>query len=84
MNTKQEIYTLIAGVFHLQPCEITENMRLIEDLGADSLDMLTIVAGLEKRFGVAVEAEDINDFATPGDIAAYIERVSVDGRKLRA
>ena len=48
--------------------------RLVEDLGFDSLKLLTLAAEVENRFRVALDAEDDAAIATVGDLAERLER----------
>jgi acyl carrier protein len=48
--------------------------RLVEDLGFDSLKLLTLAAEVENRFRVALDAEDDAAISTIGDLAERLER----------
>lgn len=53
---------------------LTGDERLVEDLGLDSIGLLTLAAEVENRFRVALGAEDEARIATVGDLAAVLER----------
>lgn len=57
--------------------EITDEMRLSEDIGADSLRIIGIVTAAEAAFRTAVEDDALNDIKTVGDAVDYILRVAV-------
>jgi acyl carrier protein len=56
-------------VFHLGTDErrLTDDARLAEDLGADSLDVVEIVMSCEERFGVVIPNREATGLATLGD-----------------
>jgi acyl carrier protein len=45
---------------------------LLDDLGADSLDVVELVMALEEAFGIQVPDEDVENIRTVGDIVEYI------------
>lgn len=52
---------------------VTEDASFIEDLGADSLDIVELVMALEEEFGVSIPDEQAENIKTVGDAIAYIE-----------
>ncbi|MDO4492628.1 MAG: acyl carrier protein [Clostridia bacterium] len=52
---------------------VTAESRLIEDLKADSLDIVELVMDLEQEFNIQIPEEDLVKLRTVGDIAAYLE-----------
>ena len=53
--------------------EITMDTTFVDDLGADSLDLVDLVMSVEEEFGVKVADEDLENIKTVGDIVNYIE-----------
>jgi len=53
--------------------EIKEESRFIEDLGADSLDVVELVMALEEEFDIEIPDEDAEKILTVGDAIKYIE-----------
>lgn len=53
--------------------DIASDASIIEDLGADSLDIVEMLMTLEDTFGICVPDEDIVQLKTVRDIAEYIE-----------
>jgi acyl carrier protein len=60
--TKQEILTKLKDILSKQfgkdESEITENKHLVDDLGADSLDIIEIVMSAEHEFGIKIEEDE--------------------------
>ena len=53
--------------------EVVETASFIDDLGADSLDLVELVMAFEEEFGVDVPDEDAGNLKTVGDAVKYIE-----------
>lgn len=69
----EEIRKAIAQQLNIPEDRITETSRLIDDLKADSLDVVELVMGLEERYGIDIPDEDLPSIKTVGDIIRYIE-----------
>ncbi len=68
-----EIKAILAKHLKIDPDTINENTNLLEDLGADSLDLVEIIMEFETKFGLEIPDEDILKFKTIGDAIEYIE-----------
>ena len=55
---------------------ITAESRIMEDLGADSLNILMLLMTIEEDFGIKVPDEELADFQTVGDVVSYLEKQS--------
>ena len=53
--------------------DITENTNIMDDLGADSLDVVEMLMAVEESFGVSVPDEEIPNLKTVRDIVEYVE-----------
>ncbi|MDR3149754.1 MAG: acyl carrier protein [Oscillospiraceae bacterium] len=53
---------------------ITEDTDIINDLGADSLDIAEILMGVEQDFGLVIADDALENVKTVGELAAIIER----------
>ncbi len=74
--TGEEILAAVAAVAreHLDlRGAITPEARLVEDLGCDSLKLLTLAAEVENRFRVVLEPADEARIVTIGDLVALLE-----------
>lgn len=69
----EKLQTLLAEQLNIAPEKITMESRLLEDLGADSLDFVEMLMTLEDEFGVSISDEQAKEIKTVGDIAKYIE-----------
>ena len=71
----ETIKNMIAEQLKVNPDNITPESRLMEDLKADSANIMVMIMDLEDRFGITVEDDQIMKLRTVGDVAAYIEKV---------
>ncbi|MGH7813867.1 MAG: acyl carrier protein [Candidatus Binataceae bacterium] len=55
------------------PDEVTPDSSFIEDLGADSLDIVELVMALEEEFNIEISDEDAEKIRTVKDVVSYIE-----------
>lgn len=54
--------------------EVSDESSLLDDYGADSLDVIQIVMELERQFGIDIDDEDAMQLRTVGDFVQYIDR----------
>ncbi|MDD2201985.1 MAG: acyl carrier protein [Firmicutes bacterium] len=71
--TLDELKAIIADQLEVSQDEISTGSRFVQDLGADSLDMVELMMSIEERLGVRIEQQKVADLMTVGDVVAYIE-----------
>jgi acyl carrier protein len=54
--------------------DITEDASFIDDLGADSLDIVELIMRLEEEFDIEIPDEDAEKINTVGELVEYIEK----------
>ena len=69
----ETVKNLIAKQLKADPATITAETRLIEDLKADSANVMVMIMDLEDNYGITVEDDQILKLKTVGDVVAYIE-----------
>ena len=69
----ENVKEMIAKQLKADAAAITPETRLIEDLKADSANVLVMIMDLEDKFGIMVEDDQIMKMKTVGDVVAYIE-----------
>lgn len=70
------VKSMIAKQLKVDEASITRDSRLIEDLKADSANVMVMVMDLEDQFGIMVEDDQIMKLRTVGDVVDYIEKNS--------
>lgn len=69
----EKVKGVIADKLGVEPGEITESSSFMDDLGADSLDVVDIVMAFEEEFGVKINDEELEKFSTVGDVVKYLK-----------
>ena len=70
----ESVTDMIAEQLKADPAEIKPESRLIEDLKADSANIMVMIMDMEDRFGITVEDDQIMKLKTVGDVADYIAK----------
>ncbi|NMC57182.1 MAG: acyl carrier protein [Eubacteriaceae bacterium] len=69
----QKVKKIISEQLEVDQSVLSENTSFIDDLGADSIDLLELVLAFEDEFGIQIDEDDIKNIRTVGDIVEYIE-----------
>lgn len=67
-----KIKDIIADKLSIDTDEITMESSFIDDLGADSLDLVELIMALEDEFDLEIPDEDAEKIASVGDVVEYI------------
>ena len=70
----EKVRDMIASQLQVAPESITMESRLVEDLKADSANVMVMILEMETEFGMEVEDEVILQLKTVGEIVDYIEK----------
>lgn len=73
MSVFEKIAAMIADQLGIDASTIQPESRLIEDLKADSLDVVAMVMEMETEFGIEIPDEDLTKLKTVADAMRYIE-----------
>jgi acyl carrier protein len=72
-DIREKVKKVIVDQLSVNPEEITDDASFIEDLGADSLDIVELVMEFEEQFGIDIPDEDAEKITTVGQAIKYIE-----------
>lgn len=65
----------LAKQFEIEPESINIDTNLVDDLGADSLDVVELIMSLEDIFGISISDEDASQLFTVRRIVEYLEKL---------
>jgi len=71
---RTRVVKTIGEVLKVDAADLGGEKRIREDLGADSLDSVTLVMALEDEFGGSINDNDAKSLETVGEVIAYISR----------
>ncbi len=71
----QRVKKIIEEQLMVDESEITDDATFIEDLGADSLDVVEMIMELEDEFGIEIPDEEAEKLTTVGEAIEYIRRL---------
>jgi acyl carrier protein len=73
MALLDDVKEVVIEQLDCDPAEVKEDSKFIEDLGADSLDVVELVMALEEKFDIEIPDEDAEKILTVADAINYIE-----------
>ena len=69
----EKIQEIIADKLSIDAEEITLDSSFIDDLNADSLDIVELIMALEDELEMEIPDEDVENFKTVGDVVNYVK-----------
>ncbi len=70
----EKLCALIAEQFGVEPDNVTADTAFVDDLGADSVDLVDLSMALEEEFGMEeMETDEIESIVTVGDLYKYMQ-----------
>lgn len=87
--TKDEIKALIDSIFmeqfELEQSELAPDKEIFADLGLDSLDIVDLVIGLQRKFGIPLKQnEEIRKIVTVGDVYDFFIKLAAENPEFAA
>lgn len=76
--TLEKVKEMLANQLNIEADKITENSKIIEDLGADSLDMIEMLMAFEEEFGLSIPDDKAETLKTVGDVSNFIDETLKD------
>ena len=73
MNVEEKVKTIIVEQLNVDADAVKPEATFIEDLGADSLDIVELVMTMEEEFDLEIPDEDAEKIKTVGDVVTYVK-----------
>ena len=70
---EQQVREIICDKLSVKPEQVTPATSFVNDVGADSLDIVELVMEFEDKFGMQIPDEEAEKLQTVGDAVKYIE-----------
>ena len=70
----EKVRDIIAKQLDIDPAIIAMDSKLIDDLKADSLDIVELIMDLEQEFGVEIPDEELPKVQTVADIVGFLDQ----------
>ncbi len=72
-SVSERVKDIIVNKLGVSEEEVNDEASFVEDLGADSLDIVELVMDLEEEFGIEIPDEDAENITSVGEAIKYIE-----------
>jgi len=76
-NIEERVKEIIADQLGVSVDQIKPESKFVDDLGADSLDVVELIMAFEEEFGVEIPDEDAEKISTVQDVLNYIKQKQV-------
>ena len=74
MALVDDVKNIIVEQLHVTPEKVTDTAHFVDDLGADSLDIVELVMAFEEKFSVEIPDEDSQQLTTVGKAVEYLTK----------
>ena len=71
----EKVRDVLAKQFEVEPETVTPDTNLVDDLGADSLDVVELIMSVEDEFGITIDDEAAGGLVTVRQIVDFIEKL---------
>ena len=71
----EKIQAMLAEALNLPIEKVTPDAKIVDDLGADSLDVVELLSQLEDEYGITIPDDEVENLITVADVAAEVEKL---------
>ncbi len=73
MTVFEKVREIIVDNLNVDPDKVTPDAHIKDDLGADSIDAVSIILELEDTYGIKINTDNIEAISTVGKLVSYVE-----------
>lgn len=74
-SVEERVKQIVVNQLGVEESAVVGKAKFIEDLGADSLDIVELVMAMEEAFGVDIPDEEAENIRTVDDAVNYVKRI---------
>ena len=74
MSTFEKVRDIVVDQLGVEPDEVAIESTFIDDLGADSLDIVELIMAFEEEFGIEIPDEAAEKIKTVQDVVSYLDQ----------
>lgn len=74
MNVFESVKEIVVNQLEVKEIQVIPEAKFVDDLGADSLDIVEIVMTIEDKFGLEISDDDVENLLTIQQVVDYIQR----------
>ena len=71
----EKIQAMLAEALNLPLEKVTPDAKIVDDLGADSLDVVELLSQLEDEYGITIPDDEVENLITVADVAAEVAKL---------
>ena len=71
----EKVQSMLAEALNLPLEKVTPDAKIVDDLGADSLDVVELLSELEDEYGIVIPDDEVENLITVADVAAELEKL---------
>ncbi|MDR3089594.1 MAG: acyl carrier protein [Desulfobulbaceae bacterium] len=75
MDTTQKMIDIIVEQLNVEKDKVVPGASFVDDLGADSLDLVELIMAMEEGFDIEIPDEDAEKISTVQDAINYVEKL---------
>ncbi len=72
----EKIQAMLAEALNISVDKVTPDAKIVDDLGADSLDVVEMLSQLEEEYGIIIPDDEAENLVTVADVASAIEKLA--------
>jgi acyl carrier protein len=76
-SVEEKIKSIIVNQLGVEEAAVVPKAKFIEDLGADSLDIVELVMAMEEAFGIDIPDEEAENIRTVSDAVGFVKKMGV-------